>query len=422
MSTRLLPAVRAYRCVDEDLVRISLSAVRRRFEVLLAVGVQAKQLPGQLIAAGQYLDRHGFDQRGLFGTAAAILVLAQAGQDEKSIETIQALVDYLHDRAELEPRLAASPEEAVEISRRIEVEQLDTFKTADLVFALSFVPAVVSRRDELLRSLTRRIDQARLPQGGWATRLDGSGEFNALATAHVLRAIRAAAVPVRSGDTDALVESVLGGEARDLDKYVRCFALLALTYCDIKEHRSAIEHEFRRLTRELRADLGVLAEANYEYTAGRRQYYVRIPWQLYLVELTVRLHPTGRFFHSYVQDHLLQVVDAVTSPEGFRYPASGSAQSTRTYGTVCNLLHEIHQRLTSVPRMRMASRTINSVTRFAYSKAAATALWLSISAVVVITTVQWWLDDKSSAAELTPNFLATFVLVLGQIALNRVRR
>ncbi|WP_030467193.1 hypothetical protein [Lentzea aerocolonigenes] len=408
--------------MDEDLVRISLAAVKRRFEVLLAVGAQAKRLPGPLMAAGQYLDRHDFEQRGLFGTAAAILVFAQAGQDEKSIETIQVLVDYLHDRACLEPRLAASAEESIEISRRIEVEKLDTFKTADLVFALSFVPAAVSRRDELLRSLTRRIEQARLPQGGWATRLEESGAFDPLATAHVVRAIRAAAVPVRAADTDALFEAALGGETRDTDKYVRCFALLALTYCDADVHRPAIENEFKRLTRELRADLGVFAEANYEYTVGKRQYYVRIPWQLYLVELTVRLHPTSRFFHSYVQDHLLRVIAAVNSPDGFRYPASGSALSTRTYGTVCNLFHEIRGRLSSVPRMRMASQLINNATRFAYSRTAAIVLWLLISAVVVITTVQWWADDRSSAAELTPNFLATFVLVLGQIALNRFRR
>jgi hypothetical protein len=290
------------------------------------------------------------------------------------------------------------------------------------VFALSFVPAAVSRRDELLRSLTRRIEQARLPQGGWATRLEESGAFDPLATAHVVRAIRAAAVPVRAADTDALFEAALGGETRDTDKYVRCFALLALTYCDAGVRRPVIENEFKRLTRELRADLGVFAEANYEYTVGKRQYYVRIPWQLYLVELTVRLHPTSRFFHSYVQDHLLRVIAAVDSPDGFRYPASGSALSTRTYGTVCNLFREIRDRLSSVPRMRMASQLINNVTRLAYSRTAAIVLWLLISAVVVITTAQWWADDRSSAAELTPNFLATFVLVLGQIALNRFRR
>ncbi|MFD9702392.1 hypothetical protein [Lentzea sp. NPDC059081] len=419
---RLLPAVRQYRCVDEDLVGISMEAVKRRFEVLLAAGAQARKLPGSLVAAGQYLDRHDFEQRGLFGTAAAILVFAQAGRDEKSIETIQVLVDYLHDRADLEPRLAASAEEAIEISRRIEVEKLDTFKTADLVFALSFVPAAVSRRDELLRSLTRRIEQARLPQGGWATRLQESGEFDPLATAHVVRAIRAASVPVRPADMDALLKSVVGGEQAGTDRYVRCFALLTLTYCDAKVHRAAVENEFKRLTRELHADLGVLVEANYEYTVGKRQYYVRIPWQLYLVELTVRLHPTTRFFHSYVQDHLLRVIAAVDSADGFRYPASGSALSTRTYGTVCNLLNEIQQRLSSVPRMRMASQLINNVTRFAYSRTAAIVLWLSTGAVVAITTAQWWLDDSSSAKELTPNFLATFVLVAGQVALSRLRR
>ena len=44
-----------------------------KFDLLLESGAQIRDLPDGMIAAGQYLNRFEFEQRGLFGTAAAIL-------------------------------------------------------------------------------------------------------------------------------------------------------------------------------------------------------------------------------------------------------------------------------------------------------------------------------------------------------------
>ena len=78
MKSELLPATRPYRCIDEDLAETTIFSIRRKFDLLLENGAQVRGLPEGMLAAGQYLDRFEFEQRGLFGTAAAILVISSS--------------------------------------------------------------------------------------------------------------------------------------------------------------------------------------------------------------------------------------------------------------------------------------------------------------------------------------------------------
>lgn len=422
MKSELLRTTRRYRCIDEDLADATMSSIRSRFDLLLEGGAQIRGLPDGMIAAGQYLNRFDFEQRGLFGTAAAVLVLSCTPDSNDGLRKLQELVDYLRHREDIEPGLATDPEEAIEISRRIAVERLDTFKAADVVFALSRVPVTVLGRDVHLRELIQRIEAARLSGGGWGTRLDTDvSSFDPLATAHVLRALAAASVPAKESDVEALIQHLRTGSGTE-SPYGRIFALTVVAAIRLKTQRAFLKEEHRRLVATLRTQMSSPAEANYEYTVGRRQYYVRIPWQLYLIELTLRLFPSTKFFSFLWQQPLLAAAKLIESPVGFTYPSSGEAQSTRTHGITCELMRLISVSLATAPRMRAVGTTINTATQLAYSRVTSVALWLAAAVIVGYTSVAWALSSQHTATELAPNFIAAAVLVLLQVVRARIRK
>jgi hypothetical protein len=277
-------------------------------------------------------------------------------------------------------------------------------------------------RDTHLQELIQRIVAARLIGGGWGTRLDtGVSSFDPLATAHVLRALSAAAVPANENDVEALVRHLQTASTHE-NPYARIFALTVVATTKLKAHRGFLKEEHRRLAATLRAQLASPAEANYEYTVGRRQYYVRIPWQLHLIELTLRLFPSTKFFAFPWQQPLLMAAKLINSPQGFTYPSSGDAQSTRTHGITCELMRLISASLDAAPRRRAVGTAINTATQVAYSRVTNVVLWLVAAVIIGYTSLTWALSSQHSALELAPNFIATAALVLLQIALARIRK
>ncbi|MFC5288094.1 hypothetical protein ACFPM7_13625 [Actinokineospora guangxiensis] len=418
MSPLILPANKVYRCVDDELATITMARIREKFATLLSTGAQSGALPDGLLAAGQYLDQPDFDQRGLFGTAAAILVHAGGRPDDASLKAARALIEYLRARPEVEPALARDEHDRADMRRKIRLERIDTFKTADVVYALSFVPAIVSGKDALLRELVDRVQAARLPAGGWATQLAADRTHDPFATAHVLRALHAVGAPMDPVDVRTLVDAL----ATPGDPYARTFLMSVLLDIGGGEHTELVRAEFARVVGQLREQCGTYAEANFEYTIGKRQYYVRVPWQLYLIQVVLGLSSGLAFFSAFWQKQLLGVVERINSPEGFVYAQSGHAQSTRTYGIVFDLMRRVAQRCRSATWFNAAGGFINRVTRVADSGVTQALVVVAGIAVVVVTTVRWFGDDGADAGELAPNFLAAAVVALLQWGLLRAKR
>lgn len=293
MTQFALSTRRTYACVDLAVLDESVEAVKTKFRTLLQVGAQLNDLPVDMKAAGQYLNNYGFAQRGLFGTAAAIRSISADPLHSSDVATVEALVRYVASRDSIELSAATDPLDVVR--SRLAVEKADAFKTADIVYSLAACPSAVSGRETLLTSLLSRLKSGRLPGGGWAVDLSPSGEFDLLATAHVMRALHRAGVQPDSVDARMLrqncfVKQAIGGQA-----YVQCFTLLVLLQIDLRGVRHEARRAFRGLLSSLGKALDVQSEANYEYTIGSRPYYVRIPWQLHLIEACARLYPWTRF-------------------------------------------------------------------------------------------------------------------------------
>jgi hypothetical protein len=129
----------------------------------------------------------------------------------------------------------------------------------------------------LLHSLLERFRAGRRRSGGWSVDLDPQRDRDPLATASAVRGLHAAGLAVEPVDLELVRADALA--AGNVSPYVRCFCLLVLL--EVAGHDASTAKIWNDLLNTLRSELHERTEANYEFTVGNRQYYVRVPWQLY---------------------------------------------------------------------------------------------------------------------------------------------
>ncbi|MBX6388887.1 MAG: hypothetical protein IRZ08_07790 [Frankia sp.] len=402
---------------DVRLIDDCIRHVRERFGRLLTQGAQVTGLPAGTAAAGQYLDQYSFAQRGLFGTAAAVLVLSRSAPDTDRLRMIDALIRYLKERPEIEEGLA-DPEGLPVVRARLAIEKRDTFKSADVLYALSIAPAAAAGRDLLIGRLLPRITAARCPTGGWAVELDPTARRDPLATAHVLRALHAAGVGIATDEITALRSDLSAGT--QVSPYVRCAILFALA--QVTPEDRTLAGEWRQLWESLRPEAASRAEANYEYTIGDRQYYVRIPWQLYLLAAATVCRRRALLTSPGVRTILFDCAGAIASSEGFAYRSSGHAQSTRTNAIAVETLWMARQNLRRSPALAACCLAVNSFARVFQSRVVSFLLWIVGLGLAVTAAVLWLIDSNGQISALGPEMVGVAVLALAGASLRRIRR
>jgi len=226
MAPVLLPSPSYFVSVDALALRTGMARIEEQFRDLLENGNQARGLPSGMYAAGQHLNPYSMNQRGLYGTAAALLVLGRSRPSPRRIALIEGLIRYISERPALEPELLSGEEDLPDLRGRLTRDEQITFKTADLLYALSAAPHAAAGQDPLLQKLLATLDGARRPGGGWSCRLSPAADRDALATASVVRSLCAAGVLVDPVDL-RLVED----DAADckVSAYIRTFCVLVLT-------------------------------------------------------------------------------------------------------------------------------------------------------------------------------------------------
>ncbi|MGH7928727.1 MAG: hypothetical protein ACREQV_13135, partial [Candidatus Binatia bacterium] len=364
-----------------------IESVKTKFRTLLQAGAQSDGLPADMKAAGQYLNNYGFDQRGLFGTAAAIRSISADPLHSSDVVTVESLVRYVASRDNVELSARADAQEVVR--SRLAVEKSDVFKTADVVYSLTVCPSAVSGREAILTSLLGRLTSTRRPSGGWAVDLDPAGECDLLATAHVTRALHFAGVQIDSVDLRMLGNHCFDDQATGGQIYVQCFALLVLLQVDARRVRREARRAFRRMLLTLGRALDVQSEANYEYTIGSRQYYVRVPWQLYLIEACARLYPWSRFLSWKWQQRVLRILQQLDSPDGFVYESSGRFESTRTHAILSDTLFGLRNQYSRSQYLSVASSVINVTSRLSTSRPVMVTVGGAAVGLAGYSTYEW---------------------------------
>ena len=165
------------------------------------------------------------NQRGFYGTAAALLAMTEPAVTEP-IGIIEGLIKYINDRQALEQGLADTEEDRAMLPARLILDWKMAFKCAELLYALAATPRAVAGRETLLQDVLGRLHAGHRKAGGWAVDLDPGRDRDPLATACVIRSLNAAGVNVEPSDLDFVRgDAMTVGSA---SPYVRCLCLLVL--------------------------------------------------------------------------------------------------------------------------------------------------------------------------------------------------
>jgi hypothetical protein len=214
-------------------------------------------------------------------------VLGEEGtSDADTADQLTGLTNYVINRSQAERQAVSATAYRDYVARRVRLQRDDTFRLADLAFSLAGVSPSVPTRNRALESVMTALRAARADKVGYAIGAEAT-EPHPLATAHVLRALAANNMPTEDEDWRYLREYLEGGD----DLSIRCFVIYVLSWY----HRSVAPHHLRgqwkSLFQALMGEFRGNSEANFEYTRLGQQDYVRIPWQLYLVQACSRIAP-----------------------------------------------------------------------------------------------------------------------------------
>jgi hypothetical protein len=416
MAPVLLPSPSYFVSVDGLALRTGMAGIEEQFRDLLENGAQAQRLPDQTRAAGQHLIPHSANQRGLYGTAAAMLVLGRSPPFDRRIALIEGLIRYLERRPAIEADLLRGEADIADLPGRLIRDELTVFKTADLVYALSAAPAAAEGREALLRRLLDKLAVSRRESGGWSVDHNPAHDRDALATASVVRSQHAAGIPVDDVDL-RLVE----GDAADprVPAYVR--SLCVLVVAEVSGGQDAAS-PWRELYEVLRPELRHRTESNYEFRIGQGLQYVRVPWQLYLIAGACLTRPASILLARDLRSRLLDCIRAVSSSEGYIYPASGQMKSTRTYAIAMDTLWRVQASLATSRYIAGLSVAANVVTRIIYSRAASALALLGALAFTGVALAEWITGSGLPWADLGPELAGAALLAVTGFLLRRLRR
>jgi len=314
-------------------------------------GVQTKELNNQKVAAcGQFIgeDARNLAQRGLHGTAAAIRVLS-LNQETNTSSLLERLVRYVSDRQTFE-RTATTP---ISIEK-IQDDNTNIIKISELLYAISQVPDQIPKVVLFRKTLASLLEHSQIENKGWSYFTQTSTtdqDIELLPTAHAILALSSVNINVTK-PINWLVErlkkspneasSSSGGDA---DISIRIFALYVLAFCNDadKVPESVLINLFEETWKRTWRLLGYEnVEQNVEYWNGVTTYYLRVPWQLYLLALAARLK-FRRFATRAAQTRLCSIVNSIHNNQ-FRYPLSGNMISSRTnaiaYDVCSNIMKE----------------------------------------------------------------------------------
>jgi hypothetical protein len=417
MPPVLLPSTSYYVSADRRVLREAMLRIEEQFRDLLENGVQAHGVPRAVFAAGQHLNPYSMNQRGLYGTAAALLVLARSHPTSQRNSFIRGLITYINERRALEGTLAETDEDVAMLNARFLIEWRQSFKCSELLYALAIAPAVITGREALLGLLLTRLEAGRRSSGGWSADLDPSHDHDPLATASVVRALHAAGDPVSHADLDMVKSDAANKDS--VNPYARSFCLLVLL--EMAGPERSLVNLWNDLLDELRPQLRDRTEANYEYTLGNRQYYVRIPWQLYLIEGAAICRPLSIVFTSDIRSALLDAIQAINTSEGYIYRAFGHMKSTRTYSILMDTLWHVDAQLDSSRYVSGLAALANWGTRVVYARSVSWILLVVAIALASLGVRAWLANSSGQFAAIGAEISAALLLALIGLLLRRIR-
>lgn len=331
--------------IPEERIDPALKKIEKLLAEQCIHGAQTRDMGPNMAACGQFIGpaAKNLTQHGLYGTAAALRVLAQ-GTSADATKVVPRLVSHLQ---ELEERNLPIKKRSKAPTTSVDV--LNVIKLSEVLYALSFVQASQCHTDTLVSAIAGKLLKARREEKGWTHFLDTASPVDVLPTAFAVLALSRHGqayeqqIQKQIDYLESNVVAVDGSRSLSInDNSVKIFCLFALVFRKDEipqEEVKRLKPVFVGLWKAHQGLFDQNVEQNIQYSRGPENYYIRIPWQLYLLALAARLDP-HRISSFAARRRLNQILDAVMG-DGFLYPYSGSSLSSRTNAIVFDVLHKV---------------------------------------------------------------------------------
>lgn len=300
-------------------------------------GAQSKELNGSL-ACGQFLKVPTFIQRGLHGTAAAIRVLA--GFDGTYNEQLRKLLLYLENIEALEKE--------GEMFEGLGRDLNNVIKNSEILYALSYIQSGTANTEKLKELISTKLFNSKNVDGGWSYFTDVEEDSDMYFTASVYLSLRSHNYNSLQNTKEFLIEKLNKYKKNDIPDPTTFSKLCFIVYTFIKldEHKKNKETKkllvdvFNKLWKSEFCVINSDFEQNIEYPGKQKHYYVRIPWQLYLLAIANSLAPR-HFAQRKSISRFNSIIKSIIDENGFIYKQSGKNISSRTYSilfeTLCTI-------------------------------------------------------------------------------------
>jgi len=389
--------------IDRALQRVTDTFLRQ-----CTYGAQTTSLAAEFAACGQFIgdDAEMIEQHGLHGISAALRVLGPC-QSEDCRSLIYRIVSYCEANFGVHPTLP----KASRLDDSSDTENV--IKLGELLYALSFVTTAQAERDRLVKHVSKKLMDSLTGGNGWGYFL-GDIEPQLLPTAYAARGLAEHGYDITAPakfilDGLAAKENSSNSEAADLTTAVAC--TYCLTFCrSMSSQSAALRMAFLAAWRSLEPLLAEDIEQNLEYwrgKSGKGTYYVRVPWQLYLLALASE-HSLWRFGGFRAQRRFRSVITALRSGS-FRYPYSGKYVSSRTYAIAYDTLTAIRSRIRRLARLHVIN-AIDRVRVFIGSRFVRVVATVLVVVISLSSFRQWLHNGKFS--DLAPELIASLIALI----------
>jgi hypothetical protein len=406
----------------QEEIDAATDAIVRLFIEQCTTGRQSSGLPAEAAACGQFIGREALamEQRGLHGTAAALRVLASCEKPEAK-DVVRKLTNYISQREEL---MRQGKENVSELN--FAADQNNIIKIAELLYALTPVRVAQSPKEELALSLIEKLRQANIDSRGWPHFIGDRSTVSLLPTAFAVLALCQHCYESEfSAAINELWTKISHNPAEHtatrMDSSVRIFCLYALAFR--KEQLSPKEASdyrtvFLGLWRQHEQLLDTDVEQNLEYSRGGYNYYVRIPWQLYLLAIASKLRPT--LLASQSARRRIRAILAAVLSTGFSYPHSGNFLASRTNG----ILYDVLQKIRPAAKEGLLLKLYGAVDKLrlflgrrCIARIAAILYAAGIAYICIV-----WLWQKRSLVDTGSDLLGSLIMIIATSLAQRVRK
>jgi hypothetical protein len=335
--------------INED----KISKIQKKIETSISDqvknGQQSQALSGEYKACGQFFNFKDRSQRGLHGTSSALKVLALS-TDTSIKDSIPPIIKYLTDHTTIESQLLSlnDPQETVKRNEN------NVIKISECLHSLSYVQPGAGNKDQIIKTLAERIKQGRIENKGWDYFLNVTNpKINLLPTTFVALAVFSNGFADYKSTYDYLIseiESKIKLKDLDLTTYsILVFALYVATFYYHPEINNRTTYKklkslYKKLWENDYCIFNEDTEQNIEYWNEDNHYYVRIPWQLYMLALTSKFS-SWNFAKRNSQKRLNSIYTNCINKDGFRYRYSGPYFSVRTHSIIFETLERIRENL-----------------------------------------------------------------------------